>query len=193
MDYKYTYFEQLTVNGKLVILSGPSGVGKDTIIDAWREVNPKVERVVAYTTRSPRPGEVEGLDYRFVSVPDFQTKAGNGDFLEFKEVHGNWYATPLTDMENLIQVGKIAILKIDVQGALHAMSLRKDAISIFILPPSMEELEARIRGRGLDDPEVIEKRLINAQDEVALASRYHHRVVNLDVDLTVSMLERIIE
>ncbi len=193
MDYKYTYFEQLTVNGKLVILSGPSGVGKDTIIDAWREVNPKVERVVAYTTRSPRPGEVEGLDYRFVSVPDFQTKAGNGDFLEFKEVHGNWYATPLTDMENLIQAGKIAILKIDVQGALHAMSLRKDAISIFILPPSMEELEARIRGRGLDDPEVIEKRLINAQDEVALAPKYHHRVVNLDVDLTVSMLERIIE
>ncbi len=181
------------MNGKLVILSGPSGVGKDTIIDAWRELNPKVERVVAYTTRSPRPGEVEGLDYRFVSVPDFQTKASDGDFLEFKEVHGNWYATPLTDMENLIQAGKIAILKIDVQGALHAMSLRKDAISIFILPPSMEELEARIRGRGLDDPEVIEKRLINAQDEVALAPKYHHRVVNLDVDLTVSMLERIIE
>ncbi len=181
------------MNGKLVILSGPSGVGKDTIIDAWRELNPKVERVVAYTTRSPRPGEVEGLDYRFVSVPDFQTKASNGDFLEFKEVHGNWYATPLTDMETLIQAGKIAILKIDVQGALHAMSLRKDAISIFILPPSMEELEARIRSRGLDDPEVIEKRLINAQDEVALAPKYHHRVVNLDVDLTVSMLERIIE
>lgn len=181
------------MNGKLVILSGPSGVGKDTIIDAWRELNPKVERVVAYTTRSPRPGEVGGLDYRFVSVPDFQTKASNGDFLEFKEVHGNWYATPLTDMETLIQAGKIAILKIDVQGALHAMSLRKDAISIFILPPSMEELEARIRSRGLDDPEVIEKRLINAQDEVALAPKYHHRVVNLDVDLTVSMLERIIE
>jgi guanylate kinase len=181
------------VNGKLVILSGPSGVGKDTIIDAWRATNPRVERVVAYTTRNPRMGEVDGLDYNFISVPDFQNKASKGEFLEFKEVHGNWYATPLTDMENLIEAGKVAILKIDVQGALHAMSLRKDAISIFILPPSMQELEARIRGRGLDDSEVIEKRLINAQDEVALAPKYHHQIVNLDVDLTVSLLERIVE
>ena len=181
------------MSGKLVILSGPSGVGKDTVIDAWREINPKVERVVAYTTRNPRPGEVNGLDYHFVSVEEFQEKASCGEFLEFKEVHNNWYATPLTDMENLIDAGKIAILKIDVQGALHAMALRKDAISIFILPPSMEELEQRIRGRGLDDPEVIEKRLINAQDEVAMAPKYHHQIVNLDIGLTVSMLERIVE
>lgn len=181
------------MSGKLVILSGPSGVGKDTVIDAWREINPKVERVVAYTTRNPRPGEVNGLDYHFVSVEEFQEKASCGEFLEFKEVHNNWYATPLTDMENLIDAGKIAILKIDVQGALHAMALRKDAISIFILPPSMEELELRIRGRGLDDPEVIEKRLINAQDEVAMAPKYHHQIVNLDIGLTVSMLERIVE
>lgn len=181
------------MSGKLVILSGPSGVGKDTVIDAWREINPKVERVVAYTTRNPRPGEANGLDYHFVSVEEFQEKASNGEFLEFKEVHNNWYATPLTDMENLIDAGKIAILKIDVQGALHAMVLRKDAISIFILPPSMEELEQRIRGRGLDDPEVIEKRLINAQDEVAMAPKYHHQIVNLDIGLTVSMLERIVE
>lgn len=181
------------MSGKLVILSGPSGVGKDTIIDAWREMNPRVERVVAYTTRSPRPGEVDGVDYNFVSVSDFQNKASQGEFLEFKEVHGNWYATPLTDMEDLLRGGKIAILKIDVQGALHAMSLRKDAVSVFILPPSMEELEARIRGRGLDDSEVIEKRLLNAQDEVAMAPKYQHRIVNLDVALTVSMLERIVE
>ncbi len=181
------------MSGKLVILSGPSGVGKDTIIDAWREVNPKVERVVAYTTRTPRQGEVSGVDYNFLSLAEFQTKAENGDFLEFKEVHGNWYATPLTDMESLLSAGKVAILKIDVQGALHAMSLRKDAISVFILPPSMDELENRIRGRGLDDPEVIEKRLVNAQDEVALAPKYQHRIVNLDVDMTVSMLDRIVQ
>jgi guanylate kinase len=183
----------MLVNGKLVILSGPSGVGKDTLIDAWREINPRVERVVAYTTRAPRPGEVDGTDYHFVSVPDFQTKASNGDFLEFKEVHGNWYATPLTDMEQLLLDGKIAILKIDVQGALHAMTLRKDALSVFILPPSMEELENRIRGRGTDDPAVIEKRLTNAQEEVATASKYQHRIVNLDVELSVSMLEQIIQ
>lgn len=179
--------------GKLVILSGPSGVGKDTIIDAWHDVNPKVQRVVAYTTRSPRPGEVGGRDYNFSSVPDFLAKAENGDFLEFKEVHSNWYATPLTDMEDLLQEGKIAILKIDVQGALHAMHLRPDAISVFILPPSMEELEARIRGRGTDDEVVIEKRLRNASEELALAAKYQHRIVNVDVEMTVAMLERIVE
>ena len=184
---------QPVVSGKLVILSGPSGVGKDTVIDAWREVNSKVERVVATTTRAPRPGEVNGIDYHFVPVEAFRTKAEHGDFLEFKEVHGNWYATPLTDMENLLKAGKVAILKIDVQGALHAMTLRRDAISIFILPPSMDELEQRIRGRGLDDPAVIEQRLANAHHEVAMAAKYNHQIVNLDVDLTVSLLERIIE
>ena len=181
------------MSGRLVILSGPSGVGKDTIIDAWREINPKVERVVAYTTRSPRPGEVDGLDYKFVTVPEFRMKADFGEFLEFKQVHGNWYATPLTDMENLLTAGRIAILKIDVQGALHAMTLRKDAISIFILPPSQEELEHRIRGRGTDDEAIIEQRLANAQTEISLASKYQHRIVNLDVEMTVAMLERIVE
>ena len=181
------------MSGNLIILSGPSGVGKDTIIDAWREINPKVERVVATTTRKPRAGEVDGVDYHFVSVPEFHQRAAIGEFLEFKEVHGNWYATPLTDMENLLASGKIAILKIDVQGAIHAMHLRKDAISVFILPPSMEELEQRIRGRGTDDDAIIEHRLINAQDEVAFANKYQHQIVNLDVDLTVALLEKIVE
>jgi guanylate kinase len=179
--------------GKLVILSGPSGVGKDTIIDAWHAVNPKVQRVVAYTTRSPRPGEEHGRDYNFSSVPEFLAKAEHGEFLEFKEVHNNWYATPLTDMEGLLQSGKIAILKIDVQGALHAMQLRPDAVSVFILPPSMEELESRIRGRGTDDEAVIQKRLQNAAEELATASKYQHRIVNVDVEMTVAMLERIVE
>jgi len=181
------------MSGKLVILSGPSGVGKDTIIDAWKVLNTKVHRVVAYTTRNPREGEVNGLDYNFVAVPDFLAMAERGEFLEFKEVHGNWYATPLKDMEDLLQAGKVAILKIDVQGALHAMSLRKDAITVFIMPPSMEELEARIRGRGTDDDAVIEKRLKNASDELAVANKYQHRIVNLDVGMTVAMLERIVE
>ena len=138
-------------------------------------------------------GEVDGLDYKFVTVPEFRMKADFGEFLEFKQVHGNWYATPLTDMENLLTAGRIAILKIDVQGALHAMTLRKDAISIFILPPSQEELEHRIRGRGTDDEAIIEQRLANAQTEISLASKYQHRIVNLDVEMTVAMLERIVE
>ncbi len=176
-----------------MILSGPSGVGKDTVIDAWRAVNPNVVRVIAYTTRAPRDGEQNGIDYNFCTESDFHRHAEAGHFLEFKEVHGNWYATPLRDMEDLLAEGKIAILKIDVQGALHAMSVRKDAITVFILPPSLPELERRIRGRGSDSEEVIQKRLQNAIDEIALAPKYQHRLVNVDIDMTVSLLERIVE
>jgi guanylate kinase len=175
----------------LLILSGPSGVGKDTVIDAWRARNDKVRRVVAYATRAPRSGEVDGVDYHFVSVDQFQEHAAAGDFLEYKEVHGNYYATPLKDMEQMLADGLVAILKIDVQGALSAMDLRPDALTVFILPPDEAELERRIRGRGTDAPEVIEKRLRNAREELAVAHRYRFRVVNDDVAKVVDELERI--
>lgn len=179
--------------GKLVILSGPSGVGKDTVIDAWKQSNPKVKRVVAYTTRSPRPGEENGNDYHFVTVEKFHQLAENDHFLEFKEVHGNWYATPLKDLDDMLAEGLIAILKIDVQGALAAMQIRQDAISIFLLPPSDEELTNRIQGRGTETPEVIQKRLENARNEIAESKKYHHRVVNKEVEQTVAEIERIIK
>lgn len=172
-----------------MILSGPSGVGKDTVIDAWARRNPRVTRVVAYTTRAPREGELDGRDYHFVSVEEFMRRAADFDFLEYKEVHGNHYATPLSDMEKLLENGKIAVLKIDVQGALTAMGLRRDASSVFLLPPDVSELERRIRGRGTDAPDVIAKRLKNAQDEIALSSRYEHRIVNDDVCRVVDELE----
>lgn len=172
----------------LVILSGPSGVGKDTLIDAWRSVDPRVRRVVAYTTRAPRPGEVDTVDYHFVTPERFHELAQNGAFLEYKEVHGNFYATPLHDMEAMLTDGLIAILKIDVQGALQAMELRPDAESVFILPPSDEELERRIRGRGTDAEDVIARRLANARGEIALAPRYRHQVINGDLDQTVGAL-----
>jgi guanylate kinase len=177
--------------GRLIILSGPSGVGKDTVIDAWAEQNPAVERVVAFTTRAPRTGEVDGRDYHFVSVDRFMQHVEAFDFLEYKEVHGNHYATPLSHLEALLENGKIAVLKIDVQGALTVMNLRSDATSVFIMPPDVEELERRIRGRGTDEPEVIAKRLKNAQDEIALAGRYDHQVVNDDVSRVVAELEQI--
>lgn len=180
------------MNGRLVILSGPSGVGKDTVINEWRKRNSHVERVVAYTTRAPRTGEVAGVDYHFVPVEAFHQMAEAGEFLEYKEVHGNFYATPLLDMERMLQDGKIAILKIDVQGALSAMDLRPDAISVFLLPPSREELERRIRGRGTDDAATIEKRLRNATEEIELADRYHHQVTNDDLERVIRELEEII-
>lgn len=176
----------------LVILSGPSGVGKDTVLKAWSTANPRVVRVVAYTTRAMRPGEIDGIDYHFVTQDEFQARVDRGAFLEHKEVHGNLYATPLEDMERLLAEGKIAVLKIDVQGALTAMELRPDAKSIFLLPPSTEELEARIRGRATDDEATIQKRLENAREELAVADRYQHRVVNRDIDQAVTELEGLV-
>lgn len=177
------------MSGKLVILSGPSGVGKDTVIDGWQARNRNVVRVVAYTTRAPRPGEVNGVDYHFTDRSEFLGKAQAGDFLEYKEVHGNFYATPLTDMIKLLEQGKIAVLKIDVQGAISAMEKRPDALSIMLLPPSAEETERRIRQRGTEDLATIDKRLRNALEEIAQAHRYHHQVINEDLTTTISIIE----
>lgn len=177
--------------GKLVILSGPSGVGKDTLIDVWSRRNPRVRRVVAYTTRAPRTNEVEDLDYHFVSVEKFKQHQAAGDFLEQKEVHGNYYATPLRDMERMLAQGMIAVLKIDVQGALTAMQLRRDAISIFVLPPDKEELLRRIRDRGTDSEEAIATRMRNAEDEMARSAAYDYRVINDNVVAAVDRLEEI--
>lgn len=178
----------MPTEGRLIIFSGPSGVGKDTLLEAWRSRDPRVQRVVAYTTRSPRSGEVDGVDYHFVSPDRFQALAADGAFLEYKEVHENFYATPLRDMELLLAEGKLAVLKIDVQGALDAMRLRPDAATVFVLPPSFEELERRIRSRGTDSPETILKRLANARGELALADRYAHPIVNDSLDRAVEEL-----
>jgi guanylate kinase len=176
----------------LVILSGPSGVGKDTVIDAWRATNPQVERVVAYTTRKPRPGEVDGVDYHFIPRDQFFEFAEAGDFLEFKEVHDYHYATPLRDMERLLANGRIAVLKIDVQGALAVMKLRPNAVTIFLLPPDPDELARRMKGRGTEDESAIATRLRNAAKEMELASNYGHRIVNDDVNRVVQELQRIV-
>jgi guanylate kinase len=174
--------------GTLVILSGPSGVGKDTVIDAWHLRDPRVARVVAYTTRPRRTGEVDGVAYHFVSTEDFDHFARSGYFLEFKEVHGHLYATPRHDLDVMLDEGKIAVLKIDVQGALSVIDERPGAVSVFLMPPSDEELERRIRARGLDDPEQILKRLANANSEIALADRYTFSITNDKVEDVVKEL-----
>lgn len=180
------------MSGRIVILSGPSGVGKDTVLAAWNARNPQVRRVVATTTRAPRTGEQNGVDYTFVSRERFVELADAGAFLEWKEVHGNLYATPLDALERMLAEGLVAILKIDVQGALTAMEKRPDAVSIFLMPPSMEELERRIRSRATDSEETIQVRLANAREEIEVGRRYHHRVVNDDVERCVDRLEALL-
>jgi guanylate kinase len=167
-------------------------VGKDTLIEVWKARNARVERVVAYTTRPPREGETDGVDYHFVSIPAFTLMVDSGKFLEWKIVHGNYYATPLTDMEQMLSEGKVAILKIDVHGAISAMDLRPDALTIFIQPPSWNELERRIRSRALDDADVIERRLKNAREEMSLADRYQYQIVNNDLERAVDELEKLV-
>ena len=178
-------------SGKLVILSGPSGVGKDTVIDTWRAENPDVERVVAYATRNPRAGEIDGVDYWFVSVEEFQRMAEAGAFLEHKKVVDNYYATPIEHTERLLAEGRIAILKIDVQGALEVMKKRPDALTVILLPPDKDALRERLEKRATDKPEVIARRLAEADIELAHAPHYQHQIVNDSVEKVVTLLEEL--
>lgn len=165
-----------------MILSGPSGVGKDSLLDAWIAVDPRVRRVVTYTTRPPRSGEQDGVDYHFVSPSRFEDLVKRGAFLEYKQVHGYSYASPLHDTEAMLAKGEVAVLKIDVQGAMEAVRKRPDAITVFILPPSVEALKSRMRGRGKDDEATIARRLKNAVGEIEQSSWYAYRIVNDDLD-----------
>ncbi len=155
--------------GLLIILSGPSGVGKGTI----RKYFEKDERLnLAYstsmTTRKPRDGEVDGKDYFFTSKENFQEAIKKGELLEYAEFVGNFYGTPLSEVERLRNEGKNVLLEIEVQGALQVQEKCPDAISIFIIPPSMEELEKRIRGRKSEPEEIIQQRLSKAANEMKL-------------------------
>ena len=178
-------------SGRLVILSGPSGVGKDTVIDLWHRADPSVQRVVAYATRVPRPGEVDNVDYHFVSVNEFKRMAEAGEFLEHKKVVVNYYATPVCDTDKLLADGRIAVLKIDVQGALEVMDKRPEAMSVFLLPPYPEALRERLEARATDSPDVVARRLEEAAKEMAFADRYQHRIVNRNVEEVVARLQEL--
>jgi guanylate kinase len=135
---------------------------------------------------------VDGIDYHFRTKEEFEQLIAEGAFLEHKEVFGNYYGTPLKQLEHMLEEGKIAVLKIDVQGALTAIDLRPDATTIFIMPPSMEELDRRIRARATESHEDIERRLAVAHQEISTSSRYRHRVINDDVETVVQQLEDIV-
>lgn len=180
------------MRGRIVILSGPSGSGKDTIIDAWIALNPRVQRVITFTTRAPRDGERDGIDYHFVTEEVFKEMVHKNKFLEHKEVYGMHYGSPLEEPFAMAAAGKIAVLKIDVQGAMAAMKRVPQAISIFLMPPSLEELRRRLVHRGTDTLEQIETRMKNAAKEMGAAGEYNFVVVNDSVERAVGEIDRLV-
>lgn len=178
-------------SGHLVILSGPSGAGKSTVVrELLRTCSLPLMLSVSATTRAPRPGEVDGLDYRFMTHSEFARRRAADEFLECKEVfgRGDWYGTLRSVVDQGLQAGKWVILEIDVQGALNVIEQRPSTISVFVHPGSPEELERRLRCRGTETEESIARRLQVAADEMTYISRYDYVVVNHEVSQTVTQI-----
>jgi guanylate kinase len=178
--------------GLLIIISGPSGAGKGTICKSFMERNKNVALSVSATTRAPRAGEAEGVNYYFMAKEKFKEKIQHNDFLEYAEVYDNFYGTPKSNVEEILESGKDVILEIDIQGALKVKENTEEGVFIFILPPSMEELKQRIIKRGSETPESLMKRFKSAYKEINYISKYNYAVVNDTVEIAVEKLEAII-
>ena len=178
--------------GLILIVSGPSGTGKSTVIGGLTARRRDVCFSVSATTRAPRPGETDGIDYYFRSPSAFEEMIRQGELLEWAEYVGNRYGTPAAPVDRQAAAGQVVLLDIEVQGAAQVMDKRPEAVSVFLAPPSLEELERRLRGRGTDPEEKILRRLETAREECAQAGRYDYIVVNDDVDTAVRKLDAII-
>ena len=170
------------MKGRLFVITAPSGAGKTSLIKALLQAEPGLKLSTSYTTRAPRPGEQNGREYHFVDEPSFLAMRDRGEFLENAEVHGNRYGTSKKVITETLDRGQDLILEIDWQGARQVRKLYPDCVGIFILPPSMEELERRLRGRGQDAEAVIQRRLANAQAELTHANEFDYAIINKDFD-----------
>jgi guanylate kinase len=178
--------------GRLVVISGPSGAGKSSVVAGIRRRRP-IHFSVSVTTRPPRPGEVEGTHYSFVTPEQFVAMAGNGELMEWAEYNGNLYGTPAAAVKTQLEQGRDVLLEIEVQGARQIRSSHTQALMFFISPPSLQELERRLRGRGDTSEENIRRRLEIARSEMAEAERlFDHIVVNDDLEQTVATVDRLL-
>jgi len=182
-----------SVEGRLFILSAPSGAGKTTLCAALMEHFKDMLYSVSYTTRSPRKGEINGVDYHFISKDDFIVKIREGKWAEWAEVHGNYYGTSALFLNDALSSGKNVLLDIDVKGTRQILKKYPDSVTIFIMPPTPEILRMRIESRGADSREVIEKRMKNAEKEMAQIDLYRHVIVNDNLMAAVPEIVSIVE
>jgi guanylate kinase len=178
--------------GRLFVITAPSGAGKTSLIDALVGDDPSLKLSISYTTRAPRPGEKNGVDYHFVDDPTFLAMRSRGDFLESAEVHGHRYGTSKRVITEALAKGEDLILEIDWQGARQVRAIYPDCVGIFILPPSIEELERRMRARGQDSDEVMRRRLENARGEMDHAGEFDYAIINKDFDTARRKLAEVI-
>lgn len=170
--------ENVTPKGVLLVVSGPSGAGKGTICQLVRDSLPELGYSVSVTTRPQRTGEVDGKNYFFKSIPEVKRMIDNDELLEYAEVYGNYYGTPRKYVENLLNCGRDVLLEIDIQGALQIKKRFPEAVFVFIVPPSLDELSARIYKRGTDSEDVIKRRMASAAGELTYAAEYDYIIVN---------------
>jgi guanylate kinase len=180
--------------GVMLILSSPSGAGKTSISKGLLERDPKLKMSVSMTTRPPRPGEIDGIDYYFIDKESFKAKIDNQEFLEYAKVFGHYYGTPKKPVEDLLKQGLDVLFDIDWQGTQQICQLSKrDVASVFILPPSIDELKKRLEGRGQDSQEVINTRMASASSEISHWAEYDYIVINRELESSIIKVHRILE
>jgi guanylate kinase len=181
-----------TPAGNLFVIAAPSGAGKTSLTRALLERESGIRHSVSYTTRAPRPGERDGVDYHYVDTDRFMALKGAGEFLEHAHVHGNWYATSATWLKAEVAAGRDVLLEIDWQGAAQVRKLLPDSVHVFILPPSLASLEQRLVKRGQDDPATIARRLSAARDEIRHCGEFDYVIINQDFASAVDDLAAIV-
>ena len=179
--------------GMLLVISGPSGTGKGTLIERLMKEDPTLVFSVSATTRAPRPGEIDGVHYHFVTNERYDELVAENAFVEYANVHGNRYGTLRSEVYERLERGENVVLDIDVQGALNVIASEMEKVSIFILPPSMQELRSRLTGRGTETEEAVERRLHNAVWEISQKDTYQYKVINDDLESCLRTLQAIIE
>ena len=177
--------------GILYVVSGPSGAGKGTVCTAFIKAHPECGLSISATTRNPRPGEEDGVNYYFLTEEEFRSRISSDGFLEHAVFCGNYYGTPKAPVMDMLEKGQDVILEIEVQGALQVRTHFPEAVFVFVIPPSMEELEERLRTRGTETDDVIKQRLARAKEEFRLVEKYNYILLNDTVDKAIMRMEAI--